>query len=93
MCHAVVITYADASKCSETLKDSTNLNPIIFQTRIFCIETKEGWYQRFENNGWRLVSDRVMISMSSLESIKSVSSLESSDCLHQNQVIVFTRIK
>ena len=23
-------------------------------------ENKEGWYQRHENNGWRLVSDRVM---------------------------------
>ena len=22
-------------------------------------DDKEGWYQRIENNGWRLVSDRV----------------------------------
>lgn len=24
------------------------------------IDDKSGWYQRWENNGWRLVSDRVM---------------------------------
>ena len=29
-------------------------------TELSYIDTKEGWYQRYENNGWRLVSDRVI---------------------------------
>lgn len=26
----------------------------------FVVDDMSGWYQRWENNGWRLVSDRVM---------------------------------
>ena len=29
---------------------------------IYSSDDKSEWYQRWENNGWRLVSDRVSIS-------------------------------
>lgn len=37
-----------------------------------CATATDRWYQRWENNGWRLVSDRVSISLRTFCSCKSV---------------------
>ena len=33
-----------------------------FFLSFFLLDDSAGWYQRWENNGWRLVSDRVSAS-------------------------------
>ena len=55
------------------------------------IADRDGWYQRMENNGWRLVSDRLIHHMMS-DPITWETSRKKIE-FHHNKVIVFRHVK
>ena len=54
--------YSISRDCNQPIK-LPEFNKVLYKLTIynayFILENKDGWYQRYENNGWRLVSDRV----------------------------------
>ena len=48
------------SQCRYRIVNEKQLSQCEFFVCFLFLDDKLGWYQRWENNGWRLVSDRVM---------------------------------